>query len=52
MKIVLYGASGMIGSRILAEALARNHPVVAVVRNPDKIAPQPVRIVRAVRMRC
>jgi putative NADH-flavin reductase len=41
MKIVLYGASGMIGSRILAEALARRHEVVAVVRNPDKIAAQP-----------
>jgi uncharacterized protein len=32
MKIVLYGASGMIGSRILTEALARHHAVVAVVR--------------------
>jgi len=40
MKIVLYGASGMIGSRILSEALSRGHEVVAVVRNPDKIAPQ------------
>jgi putative NADH-flavin reductase len=41
MKIVLYGASGMIGSRILTEALARHHEVVAVVRNPEKIAAQP-----------
>jgi hypothetical protein len=41
MKIVLYGASGMVGSRILAEALARHHEVVAVVRNPEKIAAQP-----------
>ena len=41
MKIVLYGASGMIGSRVLAEALARHHEVVAVVRNPENIAPQP-----------
>jgi putative NADH-flavin reductase len=40
MKIVLYGASGMIGSRILREALARHHEVKAVVRNPDKIPPQ------------
>ncbi len=47
MKIVLYGASGMIGSRILAEALARNHNVVAVVRDPDKIAPhQHVAVIR------
>jgi putative NADH-flavin reductase len=41
MKIVLYGASGMIGSRILTESLSRHHAVVAVVRNPDKVAPQP-----------
>jgi putative NADH-flavin reductase len=41
MKIVLYGASGMIGSRILTEALARQHEVVAVVRNPDKVEPRP-----------
>jgi putative NADH-flavin reductase len=47
MKIVLYGASGMIGSRILAEALARHHDVIAVVRQPEKIAPQPhVTVVR------
>ena len=30
----------MIGSRILAEAVARHHEVVAVVRNPGKLAPQ------------
>jgi len=41
MKIVIYGASGMIGSRILAEALSRHHEVVAVVRNPDKLQAQP-----------
>ena len=37
MKVVLYGASGMIGSRILNELLARGHQVTAVVRNPDKV---------------
>ena len=39
MKIVLYGATGKAGSRILTELLARGHEVVAVVRNPDKLAP-------------
>jgi putative NADH-flavin reductase len=39
MKIVLYGATGKAGSRILTELLERGHEVVAVVRNPDKLAP-------------
>lgn len=34
MKIVLFGAKGMVGSRILAEALRRQHEVTVVVRNP------------------
>ena len=38
MKILLIGASGMIGSRILAEAAARGHAVHAASRNPNKIA--------------
>ena len=37
MKIVLFGASGMIGSRLLAEALRRGHNVTAVARDPKKI---------------
>lgn len=37
MRVVLYGASGMIGSRILNELLARGHNVTAVVRAPEKI---------------
>jgi hypothetical protein len=37
MKVTLYGASGMIGSRILNELLSRKHDVVAVVRHPSKI---------------
>ncbi len=37
MKILLIGATGMIGSRIMDEALARGHDVVAAVRNPDKV---------------
>jgi putative NADH-flavin reductase len=38
MKIVLYGATGNAGSRILTELLGRGHEVVAIVRNPDKLA--------------
>ncbi|MFC8360095.1 NAD-dependent epimerase/dehydratase family protein [Streptomyces griseorubiginosus] len=29
MKIAVYGATGMIGSRVVAEALARGHEVTA-----------------------
>lgn len=32
MKIILFGATGDVGSRIMAEALARDHAVTAVVR--------------------
>lgn len=37
MKILLIGASGMIGSRILHEATSRGHQVVAAARSPEKI---------------
>ena len=40
MKIVLYGATGRAGSRILAELLGRGHEVVAVVRHPEKLTPR------------
>ena len=40
MKVVLYGATGKIGSRILKELLARGHAVTAVVRDPSKLKPQ------------
>ncbi len=43
MKIVMYGATGRAGSRILTELLGRHHEVVAVVRDvdkdPDRLAP-------------
>jgi putative NADH-flavin reductase len=35
MKVVLYGASGRAGSRILNELIERGHGVVAVARNAD-----------------
>ena len=38
MNVVLYGASGMIGSRVLKELLHRGHTVTAVVRNPEKVS--------------
>ncbi len=38
MKILVVGGSGMIGSRIVAEAAARGHQVVAGARHPEKIA--------------
>ncbi len=37
MKVVLYGATGMIGSRILQELVARGHSVAAVMRNTGKV---------------
>lgn len=40
MKIALFGASGMVGSRILNEALSRGHQVTGIVRNPEKITTQ------------
>ncbi|MFI5763054.1 NAD(P)-dependent oxidoreductase [Streptomyces sp. NPDC051563] len=37
-KIALFGATGMIGSRVLHEALGRGHEVTAVVRDPAHFA--------------
>ena len=37
MKVVLYGASGNAGSRILQELQSRGHDVTAAVRNPEKL---------------
>lgn len=37
-KVVLIGASGFIGSRLLAELSARGHAVTAIVRSPEKVA--------------
>lgn len=41
MKVALLGASGMIGSRILAELAARGHQVTALARNTARIAALP-----------
>ncbi|HEV7325542.1 MAG TPA: NAD(P)-dependent oxidoreductase [Bosea sp. (in: a-proteobacteria)] len=37
MKIALIGATGFIGSRLLAELTGRGHQVTAIVRNPEKV---------------
>lgn len=37
MKIVLYGASGNAGSRILRELQSRGYEVISAVRHPDKL---------------
>ncbi|MFJ7244875.1 NAD(P)-dependent oxidoreductase [Kitasatospora sp. NPDC098652] len=36
MRITVFGATGNVGRRVVAEALARGHEVTAVVRNPAK----------------
>jgi len=38
MKVALVGASGNVGSRILAELAARGHAVTAIARHPEQIA--------------
>lgn len=40
MNIILYGATGHAGSRILDELLRRGHKVTAITRNPAKITTQ------------
>lgn len=47
MNIVLIGATGAIGSRILDEALRRGHTVTAVTRDPRKLDARPGMTVRA-----
>lgn len=38
MRIILFGATGGLGGRALAEALARGHTVTALVRDPARLA--------------
>lgn len=40
MKIALIGATGFVGSKVLAEALQRGHEVTALVRSPGKLTAQ------------
>ncbi|MFJ4192540.1 NAD(P)-dependent oxidoreductase [Pseudomonas sp. NPDC089534] len=41
MNIALIGASGFIGSALLAEALARGHRVTGLVRQPERLTAHP-----------
>ena len=41
MKIALIGATGFVGTPLVAELLQRGHQVTALVRNPAKLPPQP-----------
>ena len=47
MRIVVVGATGMIGSRVAAEAAARGHAVIAASRRPGDAAPVDVVAVAA-----
>lgn len=40
MKIALIGATGRVGSRLLAELLRRGHAVTGIARHPEKLAPR------------
>lgn len=41
MTVALIGATGHVGSRLLAELVARGHKVTAIVRNPEKVPALP-----------
>lgn len=41
MNVILFGATGMIGSRVLKELVSRGHKVTAVVRDPSRVPPEP-----------
>jgi len=41
MNVVLFGATGMIGSRVLKELVLRGHQVTAVVRDPSRVPNEP-----------
>lgn len=36
MRISIFGATGNVGSRVVAEAVDRGHDITAVVRDPDR----------------
>jgi putative NADH-flavin reductase len=44
MKLVVFGATGNVGQRIVAEALSRGHEVVGVVRDPDAVKSPDARV--------
>ena len=40
MKVALIGATGFVGAGVLEELLSRGHEVVALLRQPEKLAPR------------
>ncbi len=44
MRITVFGASGAVGGRVVAEALARGHHVTAVSRDPHRLRGLPVAV--------
>jgi uncharacterized protein YbjT (DUF2867 family) len=47
MRIVVFGATGSTGRRVVDQALVAGHDVTAVVRRPNQVAPRPRLVVRA-----
>ncbi|KAF2720239.1 NAD(P)-binding protein [Polychaeton citri CBS 116435] len=41
MRVLILGASGRTGTRVVAQALSQSHTVTALVRNPSTVASQP-----------
>jgi putative NADH-flavin reductase len=41
MRVALIGASGNVGSRVLAELVSRGHTVTGIARNPEAITARP-----------
>ena len=37
MRLLIYGGTGALGQRILAESVDRGHEVTAAARDPDRI---------------
>src|SRR5512132_3934771 len=47
MKLTIFAATGGIGRQLLEQAVTAGHDVTAVVRNPNKLSGEAVRIVTA-----
>ncbi|TMR90554.1 NAD(P)-dependent oxidoreductase [Nonomuraea basaltis] len=45
MRITVFGATGAVGGRVVAEALSRGHEVTAVARDPARLPPTAARVV-------
>jgi putative NADH-flavin reductase len=47
MKLTIFAATGGVGREILKQSLAAGHDITVVVRNPDKLPAEAMRIVTA-----